>query len=105
MAIEDHYDRTIDTERLFDDSGGGTETYDTYLTGVACTIQPLDESFGEDLTGSFGKDFLMFCAVQDILEGDKVIEDSTEYKVVGVESYAFLGQDRHMEVRIRKQNP
>lgn len=99
--IESNYDKTIKTQRLTDESGD-REYFDDYLTGVACHIQPLEESFIEDLDGNFGKDWIMFCGVLDIKEGDRIIDGTTEYKVVGVESFKFLDEDRHMEIRIRK---
>jgi hypothetical protein len=102
MPIEDHYDKNINTERLSEESG--ISEYDPNLTGVAAHIQPLDEAYSEDLDGSFGKDSMMFCAVVDILEGDRVIDGTDEYRVVGVKKYKFLGEDKHMEVRIRQFN-
>jgi hypothetical protein len=99
--IESNYDKTINTQRLTDESGD-REYFDDFLTGVACHMQPLEESFTEDLDGNFGKDWIMFCAVLDIKEGDRIIDGTDEYKVVGVESFNFLDEDRHMEIRIRK---
>jgi hypothetical protein len=101
MAIEKNYNKTIKTQRLYDDSGIGEEYFD-YLTGVSCHIQPLDEAFSTDLDGSFGKNFLMFCKVQDIREGDKIVDGSTVYRVTGEDSYNFNDEDKHMELTIRK---
>jgi hypothetical protein len=67
--IEDHYDKSINTERLSEESG--ISEYEAHLTGVAAHIQPMDEAYSEDLDGSFGKDSIMFCAVVDILVGVK----------------------------------
>ncbi len=106
IDIETNYDRNVRIDRLSNvDSGeAGEEDYDTHINSVACHIQPLDESFSEDNTGQFGKDYLMFCDVCDILESDLVVDGSTTYKVVGVESFNFLGENRHMEIRIREYN-
>jgi hypothetical protein len=101
MSICRHYNKIVKTQRLYDESGIG-EGYMDYLTGVRCHIQPSDDSFSEDLDGSFGKNFLMFCRVQDILEGDKIIDGTDEYKVVGEDSYHFNGGDKHTELIIRK---
>jgi hypothetical protein len=101
--IEDNFDKFVDVKRLMDDSGN-TETYDDHIDDLPCTIQPLDESYSQDIDGNFGKDSLMFCDVADILEGDRIVDGATEYKVIGVESFEFLGQPRHMELRIRKSN-
>lgn len=101
-AIEINYTKIVDIQRFDDNESGDGEAYGPHLSAVPCHIQPLDESYNEDLTGSFGKDSLMFCAVQDIVEGDRVIDGSDEYRVYGVKSYNFLGKNRHMELRIRK---
>jgi len=102
--IEDNYDKIVKTQRLTDESGD-TESYDDFITDLACTIQPLDESYSQDIDGNFGKDWLMFCKVSDILEGDRIVDGADQYKVIGVESFNFLGQPRHIECRIRKSNP
>jgi hypothetical protein len=106
IDIETNYDKTVRIDRLTDvDSGDeGEEEYTTHIATLACHIQPLDESFSEDITGQFGKDYLMFCSSVDILEGDRVTEGSNVYRVVGVESFEFLGEKRHMEIRIREYN-
>jgi len=101
--IEDQYNKTVNVQRLADGTGN-VEEYGSHITGLSCVIQPLDESTTGDIEGGFGKDWLMFCGVEDILENDKIIDGSITYKVVGVESFEFLGEPRHMEVRIRKYN-
>lgn len=104
--IESQYNKSVTVQRLADEEESGyTEAYEDYITNVACHIQPLDDSYGQDIEGNFGKDWLMFCAVADIAEGDRIIDGSEEYRVVSVESYRFLGEPRHMELRIRKSNP
>lgn len=96
------YDKFIDVKRMVADESGIGEEYETFLSALPCHIQPLDENFGEDLDGSFGKNFLLFCDIADILEGDRVINGSDVYRVVGVASYKFLNEERHMELTIRK---
>lgn len=106
-VIYDHYTRTVDVLRLVA-GDNDTEQYETYLEGVRCHIQPLEDSYSEDLTGNFGKDWLMFTDQADILEGDKIVDQadaSLEYKVVSKEAFEFRGRPRHMELRIRKSNP
>lgn len=103
-GIEENYDRTVKTQRVTEESGSNKETYEDFLTGVECHIQPLEEGFTEDLDGNFAKDWMMFCAVLDILEGDRVVDGDDEYKVVGVESFGW-DEPKHMEIRIRKSNP
>lgn len=104
MAIEDMFDRSVKVQRLVADGSiaADGEKFEDYISNVGCHIQPIDEAFTEDLSGGYGKDWLMFCGVCDILEGDRVVDGSVEYLVAGVESFAFLGQQRHMEVRLRR---
>ena len=101
MSIEVYYDATSSTKRLSDIASTDNEEYGTSITTFNCHIQPLEDSFREDLEGSYGKDYLLFCAVQDIKEGDIVVNGSTEYLVKGIKSYSFGGQS-HMEITLRK---
>lgn len=103
MSIENHFNKTIKTQRLAA-GAGDIEGYQDNLIGVRCEIQPLEESSSQDLDGNFGKDWLMFCNAVDIQEGDRIVDGATEYRVVGVESFEFLGETKHMECRIRKFN-
>jgi len=105
----EYFNKTINTQRLVNEleespesleSPEDTEEYRLYLENIPCQIQPLEDSFGEDISGSYGKDFLMFCGVCDIKEKDKIIDGELEYIVNGVEEYNFLGKS-HMELRIR----
>ena len=101
MPINQHFDNTVDVMRLEAVSGTDNEAFGaTHLIGVSCQIQPLDDSYGEDLEGSYGKNFVMFCSAVDIKQGDKIVDGSTEYLVVGVESYDWQGFS-HMELTIR----
>jgi len=102
MSIERNYNKTVNTQRLEDESGN-VESYQEYLSAVPCMIQPLDETFSEDIDGNFGKDYLMFCGICDILEGDKIIDDDAEYKVSGIERFDH-GRNAHLELRIRLSN-
>ncbi len=104
MSIELNYNKTVLVKRLSPIDESEKESYEDHLIGIKCEIQPLEESYTEDLTGSFGKDWLMFCDAVDILEGDKIIDGDITYKVIGVESFEFLGEVRHMELRIRLFN-
>lgn len=101
--IAQFLDKTVDVKRLEDTSDTDSQAFQAHLDGtsaVICNIQPLEDSYGEDLEGSYGKDFVMFCKVVDIKQGDKIVDNSVEYIVQGVESYSFQGLS-HMELRIR----
>ena len=101
MPINQWFDNEVDIKRLEDTAGtDDNEDWGDHLSDVSCQIQPLDDSYGEDLEGSYGKDFVMFCAVIDVKQGDKIVDNSVEYLVVGVESYDWQGFS-HMELRIR----
>jgi hypothetical protein len=101
-GIEVNYDKTVSVERLTAIAETETEEYISHISSLLCHIQPLDESFSEDQPGSFSKDLMMFCAVSDILENDRIVFESNNYLVVGVNIFNFLGYDRHMEVRIKE---
>ena len=77
------------------------KAYVSHLTSFRCHVQPLDSEVVQDIPGGFGKNWLMFCPVLDIKEGDKVVVDGTdEYRVTGVENYNF-SRNPHLEVTIR----
>jgi hypothetical protein len=106
--ITDFFDKTVDVYRLMDnddespgESPSDMERYAAHLTDVDCQIQASDDSFHEDFSGSYKKDFLMFCGVLDINEKDRIADGLDEYVVNGVEVYNFLGNS-HMELRITK---
>jgi hypothetical protein len=100
--IENRYNKIVSTQRMSDITGTQKEQYVTYLTLINCLIQPFQQSFGEDIDGSVGKDYTMFCEVVDIKEGDKVVDGSNTYKVVGVNHYQDSLSNDHMEVIIRE---
>ena len=91
----------ISTKRLTKITGKDNQDWQTCLASVDCNIQPLDSSYNEDLEGSYGKDYLMFCDVVDIIEGDKIISGSTEYIVKGVKSFEVINYSI-MELTIRE---
>ena len=100
--INIEYNQIVSVSRLAEDTND-RELYSSHLTGVRASIQPLDDSFNEDQTGSMGKDRLMFCEVQDIKEGDRVTFDSKVYRVVALENFDdFRRQEQHMEILIRE---
>jgi len=98
--LQSHYNKTVIVKRLRDDSGN-TEIYDVHLAAVPCLIQPLDDSFTQDIEGNFGEESLMICDPCDILEGDLIIDGASKYRVVGCKVNEFLEQSHHMELRIR----
>lgn len=101
--IEFHYDKTVSVKRLSADVND-REQYAEHIAEVECMIQPVADSFDEDVDGNFGKNHIMFCAVLDIKEGDRLtdLDSEVEYKVVGVRSHKFRGREHHMELSIRE---
>lgn len=102
--IESYYDTEVSVLRLAPDAENeDQEQYAAHLSGVRAHIQPLDDSYNEDLSGNEGKESLMFCEPSDIKENDRVVDaEGNGYRVVAVESFAFLDEDQHMELRIRR---
>ena len=103
--LSKQYDKIVNVERLTPGGVDGHEEYAVNITDLACHIQPLDESFTEDVDGNFGKDSMLFCDQTDIVEGDriKLTDDygTMTYKVIGIEKFNFQN-DNHMELRIRQ---
>ncbi len=81
-------------------SMGNKKEFTTHIASLACHIQPLDDQISQDITGGFGKNFLMFSSNADIIEGDRVIVESDEYRVMGTESLSFKGES-HRETILR----
>jgi hypothetical protein len=98
--ISQMYKNTATTERE-QTLGGIKKAYTENLSSFMCHVQPIDAEVGEGLSGEFGKDWIMFCPVLDIKEGDKVVVDGTnEYRVSGVEIFD-MSRNPHLEVLIR----
>lgn len=99
--IERHYSKTISTERLQTVSGN-KQAFSTFLSNIPCHIQPFTAEDTQDIQGSFGKDFLLFCSsTHDISENDQIIEGTKKYRILAVEKFAFMKQCKHQELRIR----
>jgi len=93
----------VEIQRLAQTGSTDKESYQTHLSNIDANIQPLDDRYGEDFDGNFGKDYLMFTALIDVQEQDKVIdEDGTEYRVVGVERFFESEEHGHIELIIRR---
>lgn len=104
--INTEYNEKVDVERLSIIEDTNKKEFTTHLSDVNCAIQPLEPQISQDIDGSFGKDFLMFCEVVDIKEGDRIVRNPDQsgggevYRVTAVESLSFRNQD-HMEIQIR----
>jgi len=103
--LESFYTKTARVDRLttvLDDEDQPTakRDYTTHIASLACHVQPLDDTITQDIPGGFGKNFLMFSAVADIIETDRVIIDSVEYRVIGTEALS-VGDKPHQETIIR----
>lgn len=103
--ITDYYNKVVKTKRLTDITGTDKEDYQDFIIELACLIQPFVDSYQEDLDGSVGKDYVMFCEVADVVEGDRIIDGTDEYSVVGVKRYSDKNGEHHLEaiIRIYKQ--
>ncbi len=101
MIWNQFFDKTVSTERLSDIEDTDNEEYSEHLTDVSCNIQSYDDSVSEDLEGSIGQDFLMFCEDADIKIHDKIVDGDDKYLVMGKEFNDFAGF-KNLELRIRK---
>jgi hypothetical protein len=99
------FNKSVDVYRSIDVPQTSKEQYILHFSDLPCWIQPYDVEFSEDLEGSFGKNFVMFCPVVDVRIGDKIEDGGIWYKVVGAEDFSdFLGRTTHMELVIRLSN-
>lgn len=105
MSQSFFYTQSVDVYRLADDteSPNDTESYGAHLESVACCIQPWDMAFRRDFNDGYAKDFVMYCAVVDIQEHDKIIDGTDEYVVSGKKIMDFFGQS-HLELQITKSD-
>lgn len=104
MSIIFSFNETVSVKRLTDVAGTNKQIYDTHIAALSCHIQPLEPEISEDIDGGYGKNFLMFSAIDDVQEGDRIFrtvgEETKEYRVMGVERYDFQGH-AHLEIIIR----
>jgi hypothetical protein len=97
--ISDYYDREAEVSRLSTVTGY-KQAFTPYLSSLPCHIQPIQDAFSQDMGGGFGKDFMMFCDLADVVEGDRVVIGGLEYRVMGLSRHSFRDHE-HMEVRLR----
>ena len=103
--LESHFNKTARIDRLTtvldeDDQPTAKKNYQPHIASLSCHIQPLDPTITQDIPGGFGKNFLMFSPAADIDEGDRIIIDADEYRVIGTEQLTFNGKS-HQETIIR----
>ena len=99
--IEIFLTKKVDIYRLSEESGD-MEEYTKIYSNIPFHIQPLDDSFGEDLSGTRGKDFMAATKLLDVQEYDKIVEGDNEYIVAGVSKMDFMGE-KHLQLRIKLQ--
>jgi hypothetical protein len=106
--IADYFNEVVQVERVGFVSENSEITkrqeFLPYLENLCCNIQPLDSSLNSDFKDGFGKNLIMFCAVSDIVEGDRVTrENGTQYKIVAVETFEGIpgGRLKHSEITLR----
>lgn len=96
------YDSTAVTYRETAVPGSSIKkAYSAYLPSFACMVQPMDPMLGQGTTGSFGKQWTLFCPIADYKEGDKlVVNGIDDYRITGVEIFNF-GANPHAELMIK----
>lgn len=99
------YNKTAQIKELSDVEGTDKEEYVHKEYVRCCLPDPFEDSYGEGIDGSMGKETLMCCEDADIVEGNLAIISGVTYRVVGVRRFGkFLGRNAHMELRIRQYN-
>jgi len=93
--------KTINTKRLTDVTDTDNQDWQDNLSGIKCSLQVGDDSFSEDLAGSYGKDCVLYTDICDMKVGDKVIDGTDEYLITGVRSYTVTIYSI-MEVKLRQ---
>jgi len=91
----------VKSQRLEPESGSDIEEYEDFIISVSCNIQPIDDIPTEDPDGKFGRNYLMICDDYDIEEGDQIVRNGENYKVIGKKRHEFWGH-AHIELIIRK---
>jgi hypothetical protein len=99
MNIGFFFDKRIWVYRLSSEASD-MEGYELLYSNVPFHIQPLDDTYGQNLDGVKGKDFIGACANMDIKEHDKIRHNEEWYLVEGIDNYELKGST-HMELRIR----
>ena len=100
LSIEKHYTKLATIKRMTDIVTTEQQELVELHVDVPCHVQPLQDSFTEDVVEGYGKDFLMYCAVLDIQQGDRAFVDGNEYRIMSIEKYGLRGS-HHLEARIR----
>jgi hypothetical protein len=99
--IEKHYTKTAQIQR-FQTTTGAKKALSVAIANVPCHIQPFSGDETQGLSGSFGKEFLMFCAsTHDIKDEDQIFVDDLKYRIISIEKFAFMRQCKHQEIRIK----
>lgn len=100
MSISSNYNSTISVERITTTTGA-KKAFTAHLSGIKAHIQPLTAEYAGVGDFMFGKDWLMFCNVFDIQEGDRVNNGTDTFKVISIEALQFQGRQDHLEVVLR----
>lgn len=99
--IEKHYSKLAQIQG-FVTTTGDKKTLAIKIADVPCHVQPFSGDETQGLSGSFGKEFLMFCAsAHDIKDEDQIFIDDTKYRIISIEKFAFMRQCKHQEIRIK----
>jgi len=106
--ISDYFNEYVRVDRMGFIAEGSEITqkkgFVPFILNLCCNIQPIDASISKDITDGFGKDLVLFCANNDIVEGDRIVrEDGEVYRVVAVENFIGLPgvNMKHAEIIIR----
>ena len=106
--LQDRFIHTVSTKRLTKDSPTGgdadKETYVANLSNISCLIEPLNAEQVALADGFLFKNYAMyFDDSVDIVATDRVVWNSDEYIVKGVNYYQY-GKHQHKKALLELPN-
>lgn len=93
--------KTVNVFSLTSAPSADTEAYQLTISDLSVHHQPSEDSFSEDMDGSYGKDSVMLTALRDDIKiEDKIVDNNDEYLVRGLRRLEFMGFSV-LELRVR----
>ena len=97
--------KTVTIKRMSQDGGNAyTSTYQTIGT-AKIYLEPQSAGDSVIADGVVGQIFMAFAEItSDIETGDQIIDGTTIYTVDGIEKFDQIGNNKHLEVTLRKMS-
>lgn len=102
--LSDYYDKTARVDRLtvveelYEPTN--KKAFAIHIAELPCYLQALEDSITQDISVGFGKNWVLFCDIEDIIEGDRIFIEDKEYRITGIETFED-SRNPHMEIKIR----